>query len=275
MIESPSVREGSSLYYALWGLDDALRERALARLAFGTALADAVNEVREPDVARRKIHWWHEELERLHAGAPRHPAAVACADLAGSDTAMARALDALGAAAEERLSPADDQATLEARLARGAGARLWLVLDGIDADALDGQDTLPDAWTGLATGLALHERLARLAELLSREHPVFPLQGWQRHDARPADIASEDPVRAARGRQVVDEALARAVQVLDGGIEAAAGACRRGRPARAALVLGRLRRRQLAAWQAQQAELVRVRSSLTPIRKLFIAWRSR
>ena len=267
--------DGSSLYYALWGLDDTLRERALARLAFGTALADAVNDVREPDVARRKIHWWHEELERLHAGAPRHPATTACAELTGSHDAMARALDALGGAAEQRLAPAENVATLEARLARSAGARLWLVLDGIDAAALDGHDTLPPTWTGLATGLALHERLARLAELLSREHPVFALDSWQRHEARPADIGSEDPARAARGRQVIDEALARASEVLAAGIDEAASACDRGRPARAAIVLGRLRQRQLALWSRQSSELVRTRASLTPIRKLFIAWRTR
>jgi len=270
------VREGSSLYYALWGLDDALRERACARLELGTALADAVSDVTEPDVARRKIHWWHEELERLHGGTPRHPAAKACADLQGSDAAMARALDVLGSAAEERLNPADDQDTLEARLARGAGARVWLVLDGIDAAALDGGDTLPHAWSALATGLGLHERLARLAELLSRRHPVFAQQSWQRHGAGPNDVGSDDAARAALGNRVLDEALERARHVLDEGVRSAAAACGRGRPARAVVVLGRLRERQLALWAAdRQPDLVRVRPSLTPLRKLYIAWRHR
>ena len=270
------MREGSSLYYALWGVDDAARERACARLELGTALAQAVDDVTEPDVARRKIHWWHEELERLHGGTPRHPAAKACVELAGSDAAMARALDVLGSAAEERLDPAEDQGTLEARLARGAGARAWLVLDGIDAPALHGSDTLPDAWTGLATGLGLHERLARLAELLSRRHRVFAQQTWQRHAAGPADPGSDDPARAARGNRVIDEAVERARHVLDDGVRAAAAACERGRPARAVVVLGRLRERQLARWAAdRQPDLVRVRPSLTPLRKLYIAWRNR
>ena len=62
------LREGSSLYYSLLWTDDAVRERLLARLSLVHTLLTTLEEVQEPEVAERKVHWWHEELERLGRG---------------------------------------------------------------------------------------------------------------------------------------------------------------------------------------------------------------
>lgn len=265
--------EGSSLYYALWGMPDDRRERVLARLALGDALHDATQDVTHPDVAHRKVHWWHEELQRLHDGVPRHPICVANRDLARSSQAMERALDVLGASTEERLDPAETDAQLDERLNRGGAARAWLALQGSDSERLDG---LPDvALADVANGLARHERLARMAQLLNQSQPVFALEHYRAFSATPADIGSSDGEARARSTRLVEAAIATARQRIARGLDALSTSVPRGEPARALLVLARLRDAQLALWERHSAELVRVRPSLTPIRKLFIAWRTR
>ena len=77
------VRDASKAHYALLLTPVAERAPAAAVLAFDAQMRKlpAVS----PDVAPTKLHWWHEEIERLRQGQPRHPVTKALRHAASDD----------------------------------------------------------------------------------------------------------------------------------------------------------------------------------------------
>lgn len=63
---------GSSLYYSLLPLDPARRQALQALYALLRELHD-IPSSRDPNVARVRLDWWRQELERFQAGQPQHP----------------------------------------------------------------------------------------------------------------------------------------------------------------------------------------------------------
>ena len=191
--ESAAVRprEGSTLHYALLWTAEEARGRFLARLGLVVALSRTLDDVHDRGVAERKVHWWHEELERLRAGEPRHPRTVACAGpLAGLEAANAACLDVLSVAATTRYTPPADDAERRARLVRDHGARLALLAHALSGRAADLEE--PGVrHPGLAFALGLHETLARLPTLLHRGFAVFSDADYARHGLSPVALARE------------------------------------------------------------------------------------
>jgi phytoene synthase len=70
-------RVGSSLYYALSFLSPDRRRAATAVHAFGRELGEVVFECSDPMVARAKLAWWRHEIAALYEGVARHPVARA------------------------------------------------------------------------------------------------------------------------------------------------------------------------------------------------------
>ena len=256
-------------------------------------------DVADPGVARTKVHWWHEELDRLHAGAPRHPAAVAVRGPGGRATP--RALAAAGAAGRggrpTGWSPPTTIDALDATLGTIGGHRLALACDALapGTGLLEAPDALP---RGLGVGLMRHERLSRLPPLLARRHRVFSTELYRRHGLDAAGLLAGVRMARAEGDEAPEarggaddgaddggggaKASARAALLRDA-VELAATALRTGLaesgagtavpvPARA---FATLRLRQLELWRAKGTDLLRERRSLTPLRKAWIAARMR
>ena len=299
-------REGSSLYYSLLWTEASVRERFLTRLALVRTLLATLEEVQERAVAERKVHWWHEELERLRLGAPRHPRTLACAaSLGGVDGGEGACLELLAVAADTRYSPAASEAELRARLERGGQAALALLAHALSGEAPDLDGSADVRHPTLAHGLGLHATLAALPRLLHRGQAVFSDERYARHSLAPADLArhvrrQEDAAArepsaapatapgAALGAipVVVDTSAARraliaeTVDEADETLRAAlADAAYRRVYRRAELApiarLAVLRARQLALWRDTRPDLLRERTTHTPLRKLYVAWRHR
>lgn len=69
-----AARSGSSFYYSFLFLSPEQRRAITALYAFCREVDDVVDECREAHVARAKLQWWREETARLFAGDPQHPA---------------------------------------------------------------------------------------------------------------------------------------------------------------------------------------------------------
>ena len=64
---------GSSFYYSFLFLPP-LRRRAITALyAFCREVDDVVDECDDPQIAATKLVWWRQELDRMYAGQPQHP----------------------------------------------------------------------------------------------------------------------------------------------------------------------------------------------------------
>lgn len=71
--QDKAAKSGSSFYYAFRFLPRQQRDAIIALYAFCREVDDVVDECTDEDIARKKIQWWREEVERLFAGNPGHP----------------------------------------------------------------------------------------------------------------------------------------------------------------------------------------------------------
>jgi len=75
--EQKTASSGSSFYYAFRFLPDDQRRAIIALYAFCREVDDVVDECSDVGVARLKLHWWREEVMRIYDGTPAHPVALA------------------------------------------------------------------------------------------------------------------------------------------------------------------------------------------------------
>lgn len=71
---------GSSAYYSLRFENPRLRDRLALLFAWHAEVRGILTAVSDAGVARLKLDWWRDEIERTFAGQPRHPLALAMAD---------------------------------------------------------------------------------------------------------------------------------------------------------------------------------------------------
>ncbi len=331
-----TIREGSTLYYSLLWTSPAARQRFIERLELVQALSSTLDEVHEPLVAERKIHWWHEELQRMVEGTARHPAAQACqsslsvtaippwatrqSDEAGvasvTDNPVLNAcLNIVSAASTIRFKPPSTEADANTLLEQSYLARLALLAHALSGDVDD--LNLQQHSRIAARALGKHEQLSRLPQLIHRGQAVFSDARYRKHALRPSDlaerirIASEptsessnetdtasqpagsihnntSPLTASRlgaipvsidkpGRQdLLNAAIADThADFMQAIADGETRARYRQTPLQPLWRLIALREKQLALWQRNSPDLLRERSTLTPLHKLFHAWRNR
>jgi phytoene synthase len=71
--QDKAARSGSSFYYSFMFLPPERRRAITALYAYCREVDDVVDECSDVGVARTKLAWWREELLRLESGQPQHP----------------------------------------------------------------------------------------------------------------------------------------------------------------------------------------------------------
>ncbi len=77
--QQKAAQSGSSFYYSFLFLPPERRRAITALYAFCREVDDVVDECTDASIARTKLAWWRQELARLYAGAPQHPVTQALA----------------------------------------------------------------------------------------------------------------------------------------------------------------------------------------------------
>jgi len=75
--QQKAAASGSSFYYAFHFLPPARRRAITALYAFCREVDDVVDEVRDEGVAQTKLAWWRQEVARTFHDSPQHPVAQA------------------------------------------------------------------------------------------------------------------------------------------------------------------------------------------------------
>lgn len=81
-VQDKAAGSGSSFYYAFLFLPPPRRAAITAFYAFCREVDDVVDEIADPSVAATKLHWWRGEVQQAFTGQPTHPAMKALMPLA-------------------------------------------------------------------------------------------------------------------------------------------------------------------------------------------------
>jgi 15-cis-phytoene synthase len=263
-----AAASGSSFYYSFLFLPPEQRRAITALYAFCREIDDAVDEASDPVVARAKLSWWRSELHAAYDGNPQHPVARALAPLVKThdlpEQRLSEIIDGMQMDLDYNRYP--DFATLEVYCHRVAG-----VVGLLSAEIFGYSDpaTLEYART-LGLSLQLTNILRDVGEDALRNRIYIPLDELERFGLSTDDIIA----------QREDERFERLMQFQ---IERARGYYERAlsllppadrRPQRAGLIMGAIYRALLEEIAALHGRTLKQRVSLTPVRKLWIAWKT-
>jgi len=272
---------GTDLYYALRFSTPAQRPGLLAVHAFMEEVIAVAHQVSDRGVAATKLNWWREELERAIVGQGRHPVSqLLTPAMERHALAPAGLRDMLEGAAmdlEYGLYPAFSQLSIYGHRTSGSLAQLVVKICGHRE-----QETIRYGHD-LGMGLGLFALLRDLRLHIDRGHCYIPEDELARtglavEDLRPQgpsgpsgpsgqDHSKREAIRGLLREQAVrvEGFFTEAEQRLPGG----------DRPAqRFGLIRMALARKLLAEMAAEDYPLLERGFELTPIRKLWIAWRT-
>jgi len=285
---STTAREGSSIYYSLLHCTNDQRQHALDTLELIKTVSSSLVDVTEPQVAEKKIHWWHEELARLAKREARHPACVAVQSYLHHKNSVNDILSILSATANERYTPPESESDLNEMISSDYSARVRLLAHALGIGNNDSQNTasIADASTlnALALGFGKTDRLGNLALRLRQGFPVFSSERYKENGLTPDSLFQSDNQASGASdtqsdnQQAATQLLKLAIQDASADFQQALEHRRAGESGDIPLpitILAHLRHAQLRLWQKKRVPLQRESMSLTPMKKFFIAYRCR
>jgi phytoene synthase len=266
--QQKAAASGSSFYYSFLFLPQERRRAITALYAYCREVDDIVDEMQEPGVAQAKLAWWADEIGRLYAGDPQHPVARALAPhLAVFGIRRDSLLLVLeGMAMDLQRNRYLDYATLARYCHNVAG-----VVGELSAGIFGASDERTYEYARkLGLALQLTNIIRDVGEDARRGRVYLPLDELRRHGVRVDDLLAGRYVegylplmrsQAQRARDVYAEALA-SLPAADR------------RAQRPGLIMGAIYATLLDEIEREGFRVLHQRVALTPLRKLWIAWRT-
>jgi phytoene synthase len=266
--QQKAAGSGSSFYYSFLFLPAERRRAITALYAYCREVDDVVDEALEPQLAAAKLAWWRTEVGNLAAGNPQHPVTKALAHLQLQyridSVKMLEIID--GMEMDLTQSRYLDWPGLERYCYRVAGV-VGLLAAGIfgyrDARTLDYAKNL-----GIA--FQLTNIIRDVGEDARKNRIYLPMEDLKRFNVTAADILN--------GRQTPEFSALMAFETQrakDYYQKAFAALPAEDRKAqRAGLIMAAIYRTLLDEIERDGFQVLQQRTSLTPLRKLWIAWKT-
>ncbi len=266
--QQQAAASGSSFYYSFLFLPPLQRRAITALYAFCREIDDVVDECSDPAVAAAKLAWWRAEVAALEGGAPRHPVTRALAPLAAPFGITAARLNEIidGMELDLRAARYPDFGTLERYCYLVAGV-VGLLAAGIFG--YGNAQTLRYA-EALGTAFQLTNIIRDVGEDARRNRIYLPLDELARFGVAPGDILARRHTDAF-GR-LMDFQVERAQGYYDRALALLPAEDRRAQ--RPGLVMAAIYRTLLREIRRDGCRVLAHRVGLTPLRKLWIAWRT-
>jgi phytoene synthase len=266
--QQKAAGSGSSFYYSFLFLPQERRRAITALYAFCREVDDVVDEAVDPQLAGTKLAWWRQEVERLFTGNPQHPVTRALQPALAPYGIGAQQLHEIIDGMEMDLRQARylDFAALERYCYHVAGA-VGLLAAGIFGYA--DPRTLAYA-KNLGTAFQLTNIIRDVGEDARKNRIYLPAEDLQRFNVTAADLlqarysagfAALMAFQAARARSYYAKAMA-ALPPADR------------RAQRPGLIMAAIYSALLAEIERDGFRVLTQRTSLTPLRKLWIAWKT-
>jgi phytoene synthase len=266
--QSKAAANGSSFYYSFLFLPQDRRRGITALYAFYREVSDAVDECTDVSVARTKLAWWRKELVAVFHGSPQHPVARALAEVAPRYNLPEERLNEIVDGMETDLlhNRYADFESLKLHCHRAAG-----VLGLLSADIFGYRDrrTLEYA-AELGIALQLTNIIRDVGADARRDRIYLPLDELARHGVSTTDILNAR--QTENFARLLEFQIERALGYYRSAFEKLPAEDRRAQ--RSGIVLAAIYRTTLDEIRRDGCHVLTQRISLTPIRKLWIAWKT-
>ncbi|RKE35886.1 phytoene synthase [Paraburkholderia sp. BL23I1N1] len=260
---------GSSTYYALRQAPAASQPLLTALFALRREFEETVKEISDPAIGRTKLAWWQNEIAALASGSPSHPVSKALAAYLPNVQAEYPALQALLAGFEMDLDQARylDYPNLRRYVQSVGGTFASLV-----ARATAKNNAQTSDWSApLGEALQLAEFVVETGNDARHGRIYIPIDEMQRFNVTAADLINRKYSDAFTELMRFETKRARdALHAALGALPANERRSQRTLVAQAALALA-----LLDEIERDGFHVLHQRIALTPIRKLWIAWRAR
>ncbi len=266
--QNKAAGSGSSFYYSFLFLPPVRRRAITALYAFCREVDDVVDEVSDPALAQTKLEWWRSEIERLFVGQPQHPVTQALAPhLAPFDITRERLLQVIeGMQMDLQQNRYLDFANLR---------RYCHLVAGVVGEMAAGIFGATDERTfeyarQLGLALQLVNIVRDVGEDARRGRLYLPLDDLQAASVKVSDVLNGRYVDGFE--TVMRQQAQRARAAYRAALDALPAADRKSQ--RTGLIMGAIYLTLLDEIERENFRVLHQRIALTPIRKLWIAWRT-
>ena len=266
-VQQKASASGSSFYYAFLFLPPPRRAAITAFYAFCREVDDVVDEVSDPGVAASKLAWWHNEVRQAFAGHPSHPVTQALMPWVAEYKIEEAALQSVIDGCEMDLTQTRylDYPNLTRYCHLVAG-----VVGEVSAKIFGQTDAATTAYAHtLGQAFQLTNIIRDVGEDALRGRIYLPVTELQQFDVKAHEILNRvDSERfqalmqfqAQRAHALYDEALA-LLPASDWTHQ------------KPGLMMASIYRTLLREIEAQKFPVLKQRVALTPLRKLWLAWK--
>ncbi|WGS48204.1 squalene/phytoene synthase family protein [Paraburkholderia sp. D15] len=260
---------GSSSYYALRQAPAKSQPLLTALFALRREFEETVKELSDPAIGRTKLAWWQKELAALASGSPSHPVSQALAAYLPDVQAGYPALQALLAGFEMDLDQARylDFPNLRRYVQSVGGTFASLVARASARDTAHS----PEWSAPLGDALLLAQLVVETGNDARHGRIYIPIDEMQRYNVTAADLINRKYSDAFT--ELMRFETSRARDALIAARTAIPAAERRAQ--RTLLALTALALALLEEIERDGYHVLHQRIALTPVRKLWIAWRAK
>ncbi len=266
-VQQKAAASGSSFYYAFLFLPAPRRAAITAFYAFCREVDDVVDDARDPGVAHSKLAWWQGEVRQAYAGQPSHPVTKALMPLAAQHGIGLEHLLAIIEGCQLDL--------IQTRYLDYPGLQRYChLVAGVVGEVsarIFGQSEPQTTAFAHRLGLAfqLTNIIRDVGEDAARGRIYLPLSELQRFEVKAHEILNRIysdrftdlmHFQAKRAHATYDEALAL--------LPAPDRRCQK-----PGLMMASIYRTLLREIERDGFQVLHQRSSLTPLRKLWLAWK--
>jgi phytoene synthase len=266
--QQKAAQSGSSFYYSFLFLPPERRRAITALYAFCREVDDVVDEVREPAVAHAKLAWWSEEVARIYAGDAQHPVARALADVVGPYGIKE---DQLREIVAGMFMDLDHQRYTDFEALRHYCHHVAGVVGVLSAQIFGYQDSRTLEYAEeLGLAFQLTNIIRDVGEDARRNRIYLPLDELARFGVAQGDILAARETE--HFQQLMRFQIERALGAYDSAFAHLPAVDRRAQ--RPGIVMAAIYRTVLDEIRADGCHVLTQQTSLTPIRKLWIAWKT-
>lgn len=266
--QDKAAKSGSSFYYAFLFLPVERRRAITALYAFCREVDDVVDDCTDPQVARVKLGWWRKQVDAMLSGPPEHPVT----------RALQPHLHAYGITRERLMAVIDgmEMDLDQTRYLDWPGLRKYCwhvagVVGEMSAGIFGYADERTLDYAGkLGLAFQLTNIIRDVGDDARRGRIYLPVNDLQKFEVKASDIlngvhserfSALMSFQAARARELYREAM-QALPAVD---------IRAQRPG---LMMAAIYHALLDEIERDDWQVLEQRTSLTPLRKLWLAWKT-